>query len=633
MKKTTKPEKDTIVKLSEYQHARLRTEMWLGSKSPHTQNIVNWTGSKLEVQEQTWTPAVYAFFREIFDNALDEIVGHGHGTKIDISFDPKTFVFEVVDDGRGIPIDWDPVEKMHKATLALTHTRAGRNFGDREIVRGTNGVGSSIVVNCSEYFHVDIYRDGMKFSQEYKEGNELFDQLQIFDPKISPLKGKTGTRIVFKLSKSVFKNPQLSLEFVQARVWEIAAAHPNIKFTFNTKKILVKPTIEKTFFDGQAVIKLVIDQPKFSSQYILVPNFTDSDEIVHTTVNDIPAFNGGQHIDTFKKLFYGGLIRALEKESRKRGLTPNRSDVSEGLLIYNVTTMHAPNFDSQSKTRLINEEVDQYIKAFFDDEANLDKLIKSNRAWIDEIYERCAKRTQKRDDADINKANKKMLRTKVPSLLDATGRDRTKCILIICEGNSAASMSSAVRTPEIHGTFPLRGKIINAHGESPKRLIENQIIQNVMISIGLSFGQTADRKNLRYGEVWLAADQDPDGANITALLVNFFYLNWPELFDPALPPFFNAFMTPFLIQLDKNKGRHYWYAHNVAEYDPEKWRGHPHVRRAKGLGTLDKVDWQMSLANPQLVPLVDDGKLHQALDLIFNHARADDRKAWISLNG
>ena len=435
MKKTTTANKDTIVKLSEYQHARLRTEMWLGSRSPHTQSVVNWTGTKLEVQEQTWTPAVYSYFREILDNSLDELIGHGHGSKIDISYDPSCFLFEIIDDGRGIPIDWDPVEKMHKATLALTHTRAGRNFGEREEVRGTNGVGSSIVVNCSEYFHVDIYRDGMKFSQEYKEGTELFDQLQIFDPKIVPLKGKTGTRIVFKLSKSVFANPKLPLGFVEARVFEIAAAHPNIKFSFNGKKISVKPTIERTFFDSTQVMKLVIDQPKFTSQYILVPNFTSGDEIVHTTVNDIPAFNGGQHIDTFKRLFYGGLIKSLERESRKRGLTPNKSDISDSLLIYNVTTMHAPNFDSQSKTRLINEEVDAYIKTFFDDEANLDKLIKSNRTWIDEIYERCARRTQKRDDADINKANKKMLRTKVPSLMDATGRDRTKCILLITEGN------------------------------------------------------------------------------------------------------------------------------------------------------------------------------------------------------
>ena len=622
-----------IVKLSEYQHARLRTEMWLGSRSPHTQSIINWTGSKLEIQEQTWTPAVYSYFREILDNALDEVVGHGHGSKIDVCYDPKTFTFEVADDGRGIPIDWDPVEKMHKATLALTHTRAGRNFGEREEVRGTNGVGSSIVVNCSEWFKVEICRSGSKFVQEYKEGSELFDQLQLSEPKITQLSGKTGTRIVFKLSKAVFKNPMLPLEFVQARIYEIAASHPNIKFSFNGKRVVVKPTIEKTFFDSKSIIKISIEQPKFNSQYILVPNFTDGDEAVHTTVNDIPAFNGGQHIDTFKRWFYGNLIKALERESRKRGMTPNRSDISEGLLIYNVTTMHAPNFDSQSKTRLINEEVDGYLKKYFDDEASMDKLIKSNRGWIDEIYARCAARTQKRDDADVAKASRKMLRTKVASLLDANGRDRTKCILLLTEGNSAAGMASAVRNPEVHGAFPLRGKIINANGETPKRLIENQIIQNVMTSIGLVFGQRAMRTNLRYGQVWLAADQDPDGANITALLVNFFYLNWPELFDPKQPAFFNAFMTPFIIQPDKNKSRHYWYAHNIHEYKPEQWKGHPHARRAKGLGTLDKVDWQYSLAKPQLVPLVDDGKLNAALDLIFNHSRADDRKAWISLNG
>jgi DNA gyrase/topoisomerase IV subunit B len=393
---------------------------------------------------------------------------------------------------------------------------------------------------------------------------------------------------------------------------------------------MVKSGIEKTFFDGKDVIKLPVSNKDFNSTFYLTSGFSNEGEFVHTTVNDIPAFNGGQHIDTFKRLFYGNLIKTLERESKRRGLTPNRSDISEGLLIYNVTTMHAPNFDSQSKTRLINEDVDAHIKAFFDDENVLKDIVKKNKTWVDEIYARCAARTQKKDTAELAKLGRKLMRNKVPKLLDANGKDRTKCILIITEGDSAKGMISAVRDPEVHGALPLRGKILNVRGEAPKDVVESQIIQDLMSSIGCVLGQRANRQDLRYGKVYLAADQDPDGANITALLINFFYLYWPELFDPKLEPFFYAFQTPFIIQ-EKGKKRYYWYAHNYQEYNSDDWKGAPKPTRAKGLGSLEEEDWVHSLKEPQLIPITDDGELSEALDLIFHGKRADDRKDWISL--
>ncbi len=627
-----KTKDDEIVKLSDYRHARLRTEMYLGSRSPHTQTIVNWDGKELKPVEMTWTPAAYCAFREILDNALDEVIGHGHGVKVDVSYDQKTQEFTVADDGRGIPIEWDQSEQMHKATIALTQARAGRNFGTREEVRGTNGIGASVVVNCSEYFELTICRDGKKFVQNFHEGTEFFDELNIKEPKITPLSGKSGTQVKFKLSKSVFKNVKLPMAFIKARMFEIAANHPKIKFMFNNDRVVVKPTIDKTLFSNHSIITIDVNEEKFKSNYYLVPNFSQEGEYLHTTVNDIPAFNGGQHIDTFKRVFYGNLIKSLERESKRRGLTPNRSDIAEGLLIYNVTFMHAPNFDSQSKTRLINEDVDGYIKSVLDNDDTFKKIIKTHKEWIDQIYARCAARTQKKDDAEIAKIGRKMMRTKVPKLLDANGKDRTKCILLITEGDSAKTMVSAVRDPEVHGALPLRGKILNVRGESLKDIIASQIIADIMTSIGIALGQRAVRKDLRYGKVYLAADQDPDGANITALLVNFFHLHWPELFDPEQEPFFYAFMTPFIIQ-EKGKNRHYWYAHNYHEYDAKDWKNCPKPTRAKGLGSLEEVDWKHSLVSPQLISLTDDGAMGEVLDLIFNGARADDRKQWVALDG
>ena len=623
---------EEIKKLTDSQHIRHRTEMYLGSRNPHTQTIINWDGKKLIPQESIWIPALYNAFREILDNALDEVVSHGFGSKIDITYDEPTMSFSVKDDGRGIPIDWDDSEKMHKATMVLIYPRAGRNFGERLEVRGTNGVGASATVHCSKISQVTIVRDGKKFYQKFEEPNAVFSELQISNPIITKnTTAHTGTLIEFTLSNEVFKKFVLPTYFVKSRIFEVAASNPKIKFTFNGEKINIVKNTAKTLFGDQNLIEVEIKQDKFLSNYYLIPNFAESGEYLHSTVNDIPAFNGGQHIDTFKKLFFGGLLKALERENKKRGLIINRSDISEGLLIYNITKMNSPNFDSQSKTRLINDEVDVYIKSTLDNENIFKDLIKKNKEWIDQIYERCAARTQKKDEKDLAKVNRKLMRTKVPKLLDANGKDRTKCILIISEGDSAAGQISSVRDPEIHGALPLRGKILNVNGESPKDIVDNAIISDLMTTIGVAIGRKATRANLRYGKVYLAADQDPDGANITALLVNFFYLQWPELFDPKLEPFFYAFATPFIIQ-ESGKKRHYWYSHNVHEYNINDWKGCPKATRAKGLGSLEEIDWIYSLANPMLTPLVDDGKLNDSLDLIFNHAKADMRKDWISLN-
>ena len=433
-----KKQSEEIVKLTDTQHHRLRTEMYLGSRNLHTQTVINWNGKKLEAEEVSWTPAAYCAFREIFDNSLDEVVGHGHGTKIEVTYNPKTLTFSVSDDGRGIPIDWDENEKMHKATMALTQARAGRNFGDREEVRGTNGIGASVVVSCSKEFNLDIKRDGKRFQQTFREGTELMPDLDIGEPRIFSSSMKSGTDINFTLSSAVFPKAKIPLSFVKARIFEVAANHPRIKFTFNGEKITVGKTVDKTMFADSNPVIIGINEEKFSSNYYLVPAFGSEGEFVHSTVNDIPAFNGGQHIDAFKRLFFSGMLKAMERESKRRGLTPNRSDIAEGLLIYNTTTMHAPNFDSQSKTRLINDEVDRYIKSSLENETTFKNILRSHKSWIDAIYTRCAARTQKKDDADIAKANRKLMRNKVPKLLDANGKDRSKCILLICEGDCIA---------------------------------------------------------------------------------------------------------------------------------------------------------------------------------------------------
>jgi DNA gyrase/topoisomerase IV subunit B len=639
---------EQIRKLSEFQHARLRTEMWLGSRDPHTQVVLEYKNGSPFAAQTTWVPALFTAFREVLDNAIDEVVTHGHGDRIDVTYDPKEFIFSIKDNGRGIPIEFDKKHKQYLATMALTETKAGRNFSDdRGATRGLNGVGGSIVNFCSEWFQMDIHRDGKHFSQRFHEGNgEKTAELVIEDPIILPVSAKskagTGTEIQFKLSPKVFKNLKLPESFIRARMFEVSLCYPSLKVYYNGERVnadrvslLAKGGIEKILFPGVKPISIDISEEGFSSRFWLVPRFFDSEsddavsEFNHSLVNAIPTFNGGIHVETFRRIFFSGMLTALERESKKRKLKPNRSDLADGLLLYNITEMNAPSFDSQSKTRLINEEVGAIIKKALDDPDFFKSVIRRNPEWIDDVYARCAERTQKKDDSETARLAKKTLRNKVKELKDACGVDRSKCILFLGEGDSAISGMVEARNADIHGGLPLRGKVLNVFGESNKTIIENEALAKIMNAIGLVPGQRVNRHALRYGKVYITTDADEDGKNIAALLVNFFYTLWPELFDPNKPPFIYLFDTPLIIAV-KGKTRKYWYNDNYHEFDNEAHKGWD-VTRAKGLAALKEADWTWALENPKVRPVLDDGKLAKALDLLFNPKLADRRKEWIGM--
>jgi DNA gyrase/topoisomerase IV subunit B len=623
---------DKIVKLTEAGHARVRTEMYLGSRDPHSQVVLQYENGQPYAVEQSWIPAVFTAFREILDNSLDEVAGHGHGDRIDITYDPATMIFSVADNGRGIPIDFNEEHQVHAATLALSHARAGRNFGDRGQLRGTNGIGASVVNFCSEWFHLDIERDNQHFHQEFSEGPSLDSDLVVNTPVIKKKNTSkaTGTLVTFKLSSQVFKDMTLPEDFLQARIYEVALCNPKIKIYYNGTKVTVKAGLEKNLFPGMKPIHIGVTEGSFTSDFWMVPHFFEDGEHQHSLVNSIPAFDGGVHMDTFKRYFFSGLLTALERESKKRKLQPNRSDLADGLLLYNITTMDAPNFNSQAKTRLNNEETSHHVKKALDDPDFFKNIIKKYGDWIDDVYARCAERTMKKDAADASKLAKKVLRSKVAGLMDASGTDRTKCILFLAEGLSAISGMASVRDPKIHAGLGLKGKVMNVHSAAIKDVLEDGALQDIMNAMGLIPGQKAKRENLRFGKIYVAHDMDPDGLNIGALLNNFFFTYWPELYDPKQEPVVHIFMTPFIIA-EKGKQRKYWYSDNHMDFDPEQYKGWS-ITRAKGLGTLTEEDWAHSLAEPKLMALTDEtGDMKETLDLIFNSKRANDRKDWIGL--
>lgn len=649
--------KHGIKKLNDFQHARKRINMYLGPNTPHTQSIALFDTNGYSIVEQTWIPAAFTSLREIVDNSLDEFVkANIHGT-LKVQYDEDTLTFEISDNGRGIPIDWDPIHNCNLATMVLSELKAGRNFDDSERVGvgGMNGIGASAVCQVSEYMDLEIIREGTplptnkkagryKFTQRFEEGKRyLTDDLVKLDPNITSTRSdKTGTTIKFKLSPDVFthvndpeyKGKILPINMVRSLLMEIAVNQPLHKIFLNGEKLSPKSPPDKAWFSDYKPMILPINTPGFVSTFYIVPDGAP-DWFMHSTVNNIPVFDGGPHVSAFKTAFALGVIKALEKESKRKKLKPNRLDVEQSLFVYNITVMDAPFFTSQAKTKLSNDEVERTVAKAMTDEY-FDELVKKNKAWVNSIFERCADRTNKKDADEVAKQAKKMLKQKIAKLSDATGKRGNvqvpiaEKILFLTEGDSAAAGLNAVRDPAIHGILPLRGKIMNISDDGIKlsSVMNSQALADIMNAVGLVPGIKAVRSELRYGNILIATDSDHDGANIAALIINFLYTYWPELFNPADEPFVWIFLTPFII-LEKGKQRKYFYGHEYANYDQTKWVGW-NTRRAKGLGTLERVDWQHAVNNINAIPMQDDGELKQTLDLIFNKTRADDRKIWVT---
>ncbi|MCS7317763.1 MAG: toprim domain-containing protein [Candidatus Dojkabacteria bacterium] len=618
---------ENIKKLTPYQHVRLKTEMYFSSRNIHTQKVPIFDNDfNLTIKEISWIPAIFTCFREILDNSLDEVLGFGYGDRIEVFFDEENFIFSVEDNGRGVPIDWDEEHKNYKSTMVFSEIMTGRNFDERNGVVGTNGIGASGVNFVSSYFKIRIHRDNKIFEQVFEE-NPNGKNLIIKNPKIKEkLLKETGTKVEFKLSDHVFKNKVLPLEFLYSRLVEICIFNQNLKLFFNNKQIKINKNIEKSLFSENKIQFELKDDNNFMKVYI-VPDFLENEEeFFWSMVNFIPMFNGGIHVDKFKNIFCQNLIENLANESKKRKIEISKQAIFENCLVYIFLHTKEPNFDSQSKNRFINENINEFIKNNLN-ENFYKSFIRKNYEWIEKIYERSYLKNKEKEEKETNKFIKKTLKSKVPDLIDATSKKREETILFIAEGKSAIGGLVSARDPKIHGGLPLRGKIINVFDEKPKSILENQEISNIISAIGLNPTKDVDDiRNLRYGKVFIATDMDHDGNSITCLLINFFYKFWPNLFK-LNEPYFYLFQTPYVI-LIKGKERKYFYSYNYDKFIPKDWQGWQ-IRRAKGLGTLTKEDWEYSLKNPIIIPITYDNLLEEKIDLLFNPLNADKRKEWM----
>ena len=495
-------EDETIVQLTQFQHCRIRTSMYLGSTVTEKLRFpVIGESNSIKFQEFNYVPAILVSFREAIDNSLDELTKCGGGN-LRVEYDEKTLIFKVSDDGRGIPIDYSDELGTYKATAALSETRTGRNFMEREGTAGMNGLGISVVNMCSEWFQTYIERDGKSFFQRFDPGET---DLVISTPVMGKSKNH-GTCIEFKLSKEIFDGT-LPTEIVKSLLYQISISQPKINIFFNDKKITHKIDPKLAIFGKTDSVHEVNIDGDASIRIFIAPS---EDGFEHfSLVNNIPTVNGGSHVDSLKYKFGNRVLEYLKKESRKRKLNPNKQDVLSCCFFYTTIFMNAPEFDSQTKSRLLNKDISTQIHSFLG--GNDLSPFKLPKKIVEMIYERCSARTGRKDKAEIDAKAKQLKKKKIPSLSDATSKDRKKCTLAVFEGFSASASYLSVRDVETQASMPLRGKIRNTWGLRPKSALKSETIDQICAAIGIVPGKAVNTDDLRYSQIQIYTDADHDG--------------------------------------------------------------------------------------------------------------------------
>ena len=591
-------------KLNDIEHCLKRPGMYIGSIKPHTSEKYYFDGSKMLKKEFTYNPGFLKLFDEIIMNSVDENKRKGsklNTIKVEIDKD----IISIWDNG-GIPVEKDEEWNEWIPEMIFSNLKSGSNFDDTEsrTGAGTNGVGSTLTNIYSSEFEINTCDGKNQFSQSFSNNMGKRSRVKI-------TKSKTNhTKITYKPDYKRFGMDGLDsdhFELIYKRVVDIAGCNPQIKVFFNKKEIKVKSFEDYIKFYKDNVFYQTLRDKSWS---LGISNSSDGFQQV-SFVNSTDTYDGGSHVDYILNQIISKL-REYFKRKHKYDLKP--SEIKNHLFLFVNSTVINPAFSSQTKEKMITE-----VKEFGYEFEVTDKLI--TQILKSDIVESILDWISQKKIADENKLarqlNKKASKIKVDKLIDAKGKERWKCSLGIFEGDSAISAFRKYRTPETMGAFALKGKFTNVNGVSNSKLIQNNEVVNLMGSIGLKIGQEISLKDLRYGRILFYVDADVDGNHIAALLLNFFFTYWPDMFDRNM---IYKVETPIVVVIDKRNKKNKKLFYSQKEYDSwlnkvniSNWE----VKYKKGLAALVDYEYKEIINNPKLTNITKDDISFESLDIWF----------------
>ena len=587
--------------------------------------------------------------QEVIDNSVDEALA-GHCSQIDVILHGDGAV-SVVDDGRGMPVDLHPEQKLPGVEVILSTLHAGGKFSDKsyQFSGGLHGVGVSVVNALSESLEVTIRRDGNVHTMAFSGGDKTADL------KVTGTCGKrnTGTGIRFKPDPSYFDSANFSVPRLSHALRAKAVLCPGLKVTLTDEK--KKEKTEWYYEDGisdylaDATIDFpVIPETPFRSHFEAETEAVDwaiqwlpegGEVVAESYVNLIPTPQGGTHVNGLRS----GLLDAMREFCELRNLLPRgvkltAEDVWDRCCFVLSSKLQEPQFSGQTKERLSSREAAGFVSGVAKDAFGL--WLNQHTADAERLAELCIERAQSR-----LRSAKKVVRKKVASgpalpgkLADCSSEDPARGELFLVEGDSAGGSAKQARDREYQAILPLRGKILNTWEVDAVEILASQEVNNISVALGIDPGST-DLSQLRYHKVCILADADSDGLHIATLICALFLRHFRPLVRAghvfvAMPPLYRI-----------DVGKEVYYALDESEktgildrLEAENKRAKPAVQRFKGLGEMNPPQLRETTMDPdtrRLVQLVldEDGDTDSMFDLLLAKKRAGDRKTWLESKG
>ncbi len=591
--------------------------------------------------------------QEVLDNSVDEALA-GHAREITVTLN-KDGSIEVNDDGRGMPVDIHPEEKIPGVELILSRLHAGGKFSNEnyKYSGGLHGVGVSVVNALSTSLEVFVKRDGKVYHMLFKNGDKASD-LKVID---SVGQRNTGTIIKFYPDPKYFDSPNVSISKLIHLLRAKAVLCPGLRIVFedNTVSKEKSQSNEWYFEDGLADY---LKQATTGFETLPAEPFTGAMEgndeavdwavqwlpeggefITESYVNLIPTAQGGTHVNGFRT----GLLEAIREFCEFRNLIPrglklSSEDVWDKCSYIISAKMLDPQFSGQTKEKLSSRQCAVFISGVIKDKLSL--WLNQHTSEAELIAEMCIQNAQSR-----LKASKKVVRKKITQgpalpgkLADCATQDVMAGELFLVEGDSAGGSAKQARDRETQAIMPLRGKILNTWEIDSSEILASQEVHDIAVAIGVDPGST-DLTGLRYGKVCILADADSDGLHIATLLCALFVQHFRVLVEAghvyvAMPPLYRI-----------DIGKEVFYALDDDEKQgildrlvAEKKKGKVNVQRFKGLGEMNPLQLRettMDKDTRRLVQLSIDqsDKTKEMLDMLLAKKRAGDRKDWLELKG
>ena len=589
---------------------------------------------------------------EVVDNSVDEVIS-GYATEVEVTLLADGSV-EVLDDGRGMPVDVHPEHKLTGVELILTKLHAGGKFDQKNysFAGGLHGVGVSVVNALSSWLEVEVKRDGNVHSQRFENG----DPVTALETVGSVGRRNTGTRIVFKPNPVYFDTPTFGLAKLRHVLRAKAVLCPGLRVSLSVEEKPGQAATETWLYESGLAEYLSASLP--ADDLILIKPFVHSAKgseeavdwalqwipgqgapVAESYVNLVPTPLGGTHVNGLRS----GLIEALREFCEFRDLLPRNlkltpDDLWDRCAYVLSAKLAEPQFSGQTKERLSSRRAGAFVGGVAKDAFSL--WLNENPQEGSKLAELAIANAQKRLLASKTVARKKVLSgPALPGkLTDCSNPDTAQAELFLVEGDSAGGSAKQARDREYQAVLPLKGKILNTWEVDASQVLGSQEVHDISLAIGVEPG-SENLEGLRYAKVCILADADSDGAHIATLLCALFLKHFPALVEAghvyvAMPPLYRIDIGKEVFYAIDDEERQSLLDRIVAE----KKRGNPVVQRFKGLGEMNPMQLRETTMAPDSRRLVrmslgSKQKSLEMMDMLLAKKRAADRRDWLEAKG